>query len=81
MKKIKTKKIRQGEMSYRREGKQRDLREARVGEALVARRPTQNTSLSTEKKENIYVILSIPIAHCNQPLNLFLTYTQQIYNV
>jgi hypothetical protein len=38
-------------MSYRREDKQRDLWEARVGEALVARRPTQNTSLSREKKE------------------------------
>jgi hypothetical protein len=39
------------EMSYTREDKEKDLREARGGEALVARRPTQNKSLSREKKK------------------------------
>ena len=38
-------------MSYRSEDKEKDLREATVGDALVARRPTQNESLSREKKK------------------------------
>jgi len=38
-------------MSYRREDKGKDLKEARVGEALVARRPTQNKSLSRERQK------------------------------
>jgi len=40
-----------GETSHRREDKEKDLREARVGEALVARRPTQNKSLSREREK------------------------------
>lgn len=40
-----------GKMSYRSEDKEKDLREATVGDALVARRPTQNESLSREKKK------------------------------
>jgi hypothetical protein len=71
-------------MSYRREDKEEDLREARDGEALVARRPTQN-KVSQEKRKKKggkkMIILRSPLAHCNQPINLFLTCIQQIYKV
>jgi hypothetical protein len=61
-------------MSYRTEDKEKDLREARGGKALVARRPTQNKSLSRAKKkkgEKMMITLIITISTL-QPTNKFI---------
>jgi len=57
-------------MSYRREEKEKDLRKARGGEALVARRPTQNKSLSrVKKKRGKKKMITLSVAISTLPTN------------
>ena len=64
-----------GVMSYRRNDKEKDLRETRGWEALVAKRPTQNKSLSRVKKkrggEKRMITVSITVSTL-QPTNKFI---------